>query len=100
MKKKEIQDRYNTYIKNLNRYNENYYIKSKPLISDKEYDDIKLKIINLEKQYNFLNSRNSPSLSVGYKPSKNFKKALHKVPMLSLGNAFTEDDLLNFEKKF
>ena len=99
MKKKEIQDRYNTYIKNLNRYNENYYIKSKPLISDKEYDDIKLKIINLEKQYNFLNSRNSPSLSVGYKPSKNFKKALHKVPMLSLANAFTEDDLLNFEKK-
>ena len=99
MKKKEIRDRYNTYIKNLNRHNENYYIKSKPLISDKEYDDIKLKITNLEKQYNFLNSRNSPSLSVGYKPSKNFKKALHKVPMLSLANAFTEDDLLNFEKK-
>jgi len=99
MKKKEIQDIYNTFIKNLNKYNENYYIKSKPLISDKEYDDIKLKIINLEKQYNFLNSRNSPSLSVGYKPSKNFKKALHKVPMLSLANAFTEDDLLNFEKK-
>ena len=36
---------------------------------------------------------------MGFKPSKNFKKVLHKVPMLSLANAFSEEDLLNFEKK-
>ena len=36
---------------------------------------------------------------VGFKPSKNFKKVDHKVPMLSLGNAFNKDDLINFEKK-
>ena len=53
----------------------------------------------LEKKYNFLKSKNSPSKIVGHKPSKNFKKALHKVPMLSLGNAFSEEDLINFEKK-
>ena len=36
---------------------------------------------------------------VGFKPSKNFKKSLHKIPMLSLGNAFSEEDLINFEKR-
>ena len=99
MKRKEIQDRYNNFIKNLKKYNENYFIKSKPLISDKEYDSLKLEIINLEKKYSYLKSKNSPSIAVGYKPSKNFKKAFHKVPMLSLANAFEEDDLLNFQKK-
>ena len=44
-------------------------------------------------------SKESPSLKVGFKPSKNFKKIKHKVPMLSLGNAFNEEDLKNFEKK-
>ena len=99
MKKKDIQNIYKNYIKKLKKYNENYYVKSEPLISDREYDKLKLEIIDLEKKYNFLKSKNSPAISVGYKPSKNFKKALHKVPMLSLANAFTEEDLFNFEKK-
>ena len=46
-----------------------------------------------------LDNINSPSNSVGFKPSKVFKKVKHSVPMLSLGNAFNEDDLINFEKK-
>jgi DNA ligase (NAD+) len=41
----------------------------------------------------------SPTKSIGFKPSKNFQKIKHKVPMLSLGNAFNEEDLKNFEKK-
>ena len=55
--------------------------------------------LDLEKKYSYLNSQNSPSKIVGFKPSKNFKKVLHKVPMLSLANAFDEEDLINFEKK-
>ncbi|MDA9200189.1 NAD-dependent DNA ligase LigA, partial [Candidatus Pelagibacter sp.] len=47
----------------------------------------------------FLFSKDSPSKKIGFKPSKNFKKALHKVPMLSLANAFGREDLINFEKK-
>ena len=47
----------------------------------------------------FLKNNYSPSKSVGFKPSKNFQKVKHKVPMLSLGNAFNEDDLKTFEKK-
>ena len=56
-------------------------------------------IIDLENKHNFLKNKNSPLNKVGFKPSKNFKKVNHKVPMLSLANAFSEQDLLNFEKK-
>ena len=99
MKKKKLINTYKEYIKKLSKYNKAYYIDSQPLITDSEYDNLKKDISNLEKKYNFLKSTQSPSIKVGYKPSKNFKKAYHKVPMLSLGNAFTENDLLNFEKK-
>ena len=53
----------------------------------------------IEKNNDLVKSENSPSKSVGFKPSKNFNKLLHRAPMLSLSNAFSEDDLINFEKK-
>ena len=87
MKKKEI---YKKYIKKINlitRFNKFYFEKSAPIVSDKEYDELKKEINNLEKEYNFLKSKKSPSEIVGHKPSKNFKKALHRTPMLSLANA-------------
>jgi DNA ligase (NAD+) len=55
--------------------------------------------LSLEKKNDFLISEESPSEIIGYKPSKNFKKSKHRVPMLSLANAFSEEDLLNFEKR-
>ncbi|MDC3175502.1 NAD-dependent DNA ligase LigA, partial [Candidatus Pelagibacter sp.] len=81
------------------RFNKFYFEKSAPIVSDKEYDELKKEITNLEKKYNFLKSKKSLSEIVGHKPSKNFKKALHRTPMLSLANAFSEEDLINFEKK-
>jgi DNA ligase (NAD+) len=99
MDKKEIQKLYQEKIKLLNRYNQYYYDKNKPLVDDKYYDELKISILSLEKKYNFLASKKSPSENIGYKPSKNFKKSAHKVPMLSLANAFSEEDLINFEKK-
>jgi DNA ligase (NAD+) len=99
MDKKEIQKLYQEKIKLLNRYNQYYYDKNKPLVDDKNYDELKISILSLEKKYNFLASKKSPSEIIGYKPSKNFKKSAHKVPMLSLANAFSEEDLINFEKK-
>ena len=59
----------------------------------------KKEIILLETKYNFLRSKDSPQEIVGFKPSKNFKKVLHRAPMLSLANAFSEQDLIDFEKK-
>jgi len=99
MNKKKVQKKYNKKIKLINNYNNYYYNESSPLVSDKEYDEIKKDIFLLEKKYKYLNSEKSPSKIIGHKPSKNFVKVQHKVPMLSLANAFDEDDLLNFEKK-
>ena len=95
----EIKKRYNKKISEILKHNENYYDKNNPLISDKDYDELKKEILDLEKKYKFLTSDNSPSKIVGFKPSKNFKKVKHKVSMLSLSNAFNEEDLINFEKK-
>ena len=95
----KINQKYLKKIKLLQRYNKHYYNLNKPLIDDFKFDKLKSEIIDLEKKYNFLKHRSSPSNSVGFKPSKIFKKVKHKTPMLSLGNAFTEEDLINFEKK-
>ena len=99
MSKKEIQEQYNQKIKLISKYNKFYYDRSEPIVSDHNYDELKKDILLLEKKYRYLKSKNSPSVTVGFKPSKNFNKSLHRVPMLSLSNAFSEEDLLNFEKR-
>ena len=86
-------------IKLINKYNKFYYDKNNPLTSDKEYDKLKKNIFEIEKKNPNLINKESPSLKVGYKPSKIFNKIKHKVPMLSLANAFNELNLKNFEKK-
>ena len=99
MDKKEIIKEYKKKIKLISKYNKFYYDKNSPIISDSEYDNIRKDIVSLEAKYDFLKSKNSPLAKVGFKPSKNFNKLPHKVPMLSLANAFSKEDLINFEKK-
>jgi len=95
----EIKKIYQTKIKELTKHNKLYYEDSKPIISDADYDILKKKILELENKYNFLKKNNSSFITVGHKPSKNFVKSKHKIQMLSLSNAFNEEDLINFEKK-
>ena len=99
MKESEIKNYYNKKIKELKKHNKLYFEKSSPKITDYQYDLIKKEIIDLEKKHIFLKSDFSPSNSLGYAPSKNFEKAIHRVKMLSLSNAFNLEDLENFEKK-
>jgi len=99
MKLDKLKKDYLKKIKQINKFNKNYYDKNAPLVTDSEYDKLKRDIVDLEKKYDFLKHQNSPSITIGYKPSKNFNKAKHKVPMLSLANAFDKEDLLNFEKR-
>ena len=99
MNEKLIKKQYLKKISDLRKHNQAYYDKSAPLIADTDYDKLKNDIINYEKKYKFLKNQNSPSLLVGFRPSKIFKKIKHKVPMLSLSNAFDEEDLINFEKR-
>ena len=99
MNEKLLKKEYLKKISQLQKYNLAYYDKSNPIVADSDYDKLKREIINFEKKYDFLKSPNSPSSTVGFKPSKNFEKIKHKVPMLSLSNAFDEEDLINFEKR-
>ena len=99
MDKNLIKKKYQKKINLYNYYNKKYYDDNISEITDSDYDKLKNDILDLEKEYKFLKSNKSPLITVGYKPSKNFKKIKHKVPMLSLANAFNEEDLVNFEKK-
>ena len=99
MEKNLIKKKYKKKLDLLSHYNKKYYSENKSEISDSDFDFLKKEIIELEKKYSFLKSKSSPQNQVGYRPSKNFKKISHRVPMLSLSNAFSEEDLINFEKK-
>ncbi len=99
MEKEKLKDLYKSKIKDFKSNNFLYFEKNDPKISDADFDKLKKEILDLEKKYPYLKDEDSPSKVLGYKPSKNFQKLKHKVPMLSLANAFSEDDLLNFEKR-
>ena len=99
MNDKDVEIEYLKKVDLIQKYNKYYYDKNKPIVSDQAFDLLKKVIINLENKYKFLKSEHSPTRSVGFKPSKNFQKVKHKVSMLSLGNAFNEEDIKNFEKK-
>ena len=99
MKKKEIEKFYLNKIKEIKKYDKAYFDKDNPIVSDKFYDDIKREIIVLEKKYKYLKHQNSPSNKVGYEPSSKFKKVKHSVPMLSLSNAFSLENVQDFIKK-
>ena len=99
MNDKNLEIKYLKKIDLFQKYNKYYYDKDKPIVSDQKFDLLKKDIIDLENKYKFLKNEYSPTKSIGFKPSKNFQKVKHKVPMLSLGNAFNEEDLKNFEKK-
>ena len=80
------------------KYSRKYFENSTPIVSDYDFDLLKKEILDLEKKFDF-KDKDSPSKTLGFTPSKNFKKYPHRVKMLSLANAFNEEDLINFEKK-
>ena len=99
MQKKKIEKIYIEKIKKLQKYNKSYFDQDSPIVSDSVYDNLKVEILNLEKKHKFLKHKDSPSLKIGYKPSDKFKKIDHEIPMLSLANAFSKEDVEDFIKK-
>ena len=69
------------------------------LFQIRDYDGIKQVVLDLERKYKYLKDQNSPSQKVGYKPTARFKKEDHEVPMLSLSNAFSKENVADFIKK-
>ena len=83
---------------NINEYNRLYYQEDAPGISDAEYDLLFQRLLELEEIFPELSNNDSPSQRVGAPITSSFKKILHSVPMLSLGNAFNDSDIHNFVK--
>lgn len=88
------------YLRNeLHRHNYRYYILDDPEISDAEYDRLMQELAELEINYPELASPTSPTVRVGCPPPDRFETVAHTIPMLSLDNAFSDGDVLNFESR-
>ena len=83
----------------LHRHNYRYYVLNDPEISDAEYDRAMQALIELETAYPDLASPDSPTCRVGAPPLSSFDTVEHSVPMLSLGNGFTDADIMDFDRR-
>ncbi|MDB5485303.1 MAG: ligase, NAD-dependent, partial [Tardiphaga sp.] len=77
-------------------HNKKYYQDDAPSISDAEYDALRQRIVAIEEKFPDLVARDSPTQTVGAAPARGFAKVQHAVPMLSLGNAFSAEDVAEF----
>lgn len=99
MNKTEAQQKIESLSKELEQHNYNYYVLSKPTISDYEFD-IKLKELQaLEEQFPEFSSELSPTKRVGGDITKNFQVVKHIYPMLSLSNTYSIEEIIDFEKR-
>ena len=80
----------------ISRHNQLYYKQDAPEISDAEYDELRRRSDAIELRFSKLILPNSPSHRIGAEPSSAFKKIRHAVPMMSLDNAFTIEDVRDF----
>ena len=86
-------------IAELKKHNQYYFDNDDPVISDKDYDELKKEIIKLQEEHKFLKKLKLIDSLVGSPPAKKFKKIKHLKPMLSLSNAFDKKDMNDFIKK-
>lgn len=83
----------------LNRYNYEYHVLDQPTVPDAEYDRLMNELIKLEEAFPELKTQDSPTQRVGGQVLDAFQKVEHRTPMLSLGNAFDEQDLRDFDRR-
>jgi len=83
----------------LNQYGYEYYVLDQPSVPDAEYDRLLRELIEVEEQYPELQTPDSPTRRIGGEILSMFNKVQHAIPMLSLGNAFDEQDLRDFDRR-
>lgn len=93
------QKRIEELISLINYHNEKYYNQDSPEIEDFEYDNLMKELIKLEEENPELKRNDSPSNRVGGKPLDKFEQVVHKIPMLSLSNAYSWEDLKDFDSR-
>ena len=99
MEKEEARKRIAELTEMLDRWNYEYYVLNESSVSDAEFDRYMNELMLLEMEHPDLKLKNSPTQRVGGQVASEFKKVPHKRMMLSLANAFNEDDMRDFDRK-
>lgn len=99
MTKKEAEAKIHKLREELEYHNRKYYLEAKPEISDLQFDKMMKELIELEEAYPEFSSPDSPSQRVGGAPLKEFKTVHHHVPMMSLDNTYSVEELEEFDKR-
>ena len=94
---KQVQEEISKLVSLLNKYSYDYYVEDNPQISDTEYDTLYKQLEKLEENHPEYILENSPTQRVGDRVLDEFEKITHKVPMLSLSNTFSTEDLRDFD---
>ncbi|MCE4964201.1 NAD-dependent DNA ligase LigA [Staphylococcus haemolyticus] len=94
-----IQSRVNELHDLLNQYGYEYYVQDNPSVPDSEYDKLLRELIDIEEAHPEFKSPDSPTVRVGGEVQSSFEKVNHDTPMLSLGNAFNEQELRRFDQR-
>ncbi len=95
----EIKARIETLRAEINHHNYQYYVLNEPLIPDSEYDRMMRELQTLEARYPEEITPDSPTQRVGAAPLDEFEEVVHRVPMLSLENAFSDEELIDFDRR-
>ena len=99
MSKAKAEKRIEELRTELRRHEHLYYVMDAPAISDQEYDALMNELKRLETEYPELLTADSPTQRVGGKPAEGFQKVRHSRPMLSLDNAYTEEELRDWDRR-
>ena len=97
--KKDIKKKIEELRKEIIQHNKKYYIDNKPEISDREYDDLMYELKQLEESCPEFIIPDSPTLRVGGEVLKEFKTVEHRVPMLSMDNTYSSEEIIEFDKR-
>lgn len=99
MEREEAVKHIETLRKTLEQYNHEYHVEDNPSVPDAEYDRLMQELIQLEQAHPALVTTDSPTQRVGGEPLEGFQKVQHRIPLMSLGNAFNEQELWDFDRR-
>ncbi len=99
MNKTSLQKKIDRLREQINLHNRKYYVEDNPEISDYDFDQLIGKLLKIEKEHPNFVTQDSPTQRVGGKPAEKFLPVEHAVPMLSLDNTYSREEIIDFDKR-